>query len=153
MRRENPVRQAELMQACMEAENRYLYQHGGTLYPGVPQTLEALSKTFPLFIVSNCQSGYIEAFLHAHQLERFFTGFLCYGDTGWSKAENLKEVVERYKLERPVYVGDTQRDLDSARMAGLPFVYAAYGFGSVTEYDGQISEFGALTLLMEPIQR
>ena len=137
-------RQLELMQECMAAENAYLYEHGGTLYPAVPETLEALHQSHKLFIVSNCQSGYIEAFLHAHGLEQTFDGRLCFGDTGDSKGENIRAVVGRNHLKNPVYVGDTQGDLESAEYAGVPFVYAKYGFGAVTRYDMQISYFREL---------
>lgn len=59
----SPARQMEIMDACGDYENEYLRKHGGRLYDGVAETLEKLSGTHRLFIVSNCQSGYIEAFL------------------------------------------------------------------------------------------
>ena len=52
-----------LMDECCEQENIYLAEHGGILYPKLEETLQKLSEKYPLFIVSNCQSGYIELFL------------------------------------------------------------------------------------------
>ena len=41
------------------------------------------------------------------------------------------EVLERSGMDRALYLGDTQGDLDAADRAGIPFVHAAYGFGKV----------------------
>jgi len=37
-----------------------------------------------------------------------------------------------------VYVGDTLGDAEAAKKAGLPFIWARYGFGDVKEYDDLI---------------
>ena len=134
-----PALRHELMQECMQAENRYLWEHGGRLYPELEAVLERLHTSYRLFIVSNCQSGYIEAFLHAHSLAPFFSGYLCFGDTGLSKCENITRIVRDNRLRHPIYVGDTQLDRDAARSASIPFVYAAYGFGTVSDHDGVIA--------------
>ena len=55
------------------------------------------------------------------------------GRTGKPKSENIKLIVERNNLQNPVYVGDTQWDCDAATAAGVPFIFAAYGFGKVTD--------------------
>ena len=55
-------RAAPLLETLLEIENRYVAGHGGVLYPRVPETLAELAGKYPLFIVSNCQDGYIEAF-------------------------------------------------------------------------------------------
>ena len=43
-----------------------------------------------------------------------------------------------------VYVGDTQGDADACREAGVPMVYAAYGFGDVKEPWAVIQSMGEL---------
>lgn len=144
---EPPARQMALMEECVIEENKYLYAHGGTLYPGVVETLEQLHQKYPLYIVSNCQSGYIETFLHAHNLEPHFDGFICYGDTKLSKGENNRLLIQRYDLKHPIYVGDTAGDQKSAKDAEIPFVYAAYGFGHPDIYDAKISSFAELQTL------
>lgn len=120
----------EVCGACMADECGYLAQHGGALYPGVPQMLAALAAQAPLFIVSNCQDGYIQSFLTWSGLGRLFQDFECEGRTGLSKAENIRLVVQRNGLHSPVYIGDTALDEASACAAGCPFVHAAYGFGN-----------------------
>ena len=118
----------------------YIKKEGGLLYNNLENTLGVLSKECQLFIVSNCQTGYIEAFLENNKLGGYFKGFESSGNTGMSKAENIKATIKRYSLDNSVYVGDTQLDCDSARIAGIPFVYASYGFGNVKSYDYIIND-------------
>lgn len=123
------TRQTELLYMCAENENNFLASKGGRLYDGLEETLSELSKKHRLFIVSNCQIGYIEAFFEYCGLERLFTDYLCWGETGKPKSETIKILMERNKISSAVYVGDTAGDCESAYKAGIPFVHAAYGFG------------------------
>ena len=41
-----------LMDKCCDYENEYLGRHGGVLYPKVEETLQELSRKYPLYIVS-----------------------------------------------------------------------------------------------------
>ncbi|MEA3321165.1 MAG: HAD family hydrolase [Bacillota bacterium] len=126
---------AQLSNKCCEAERMLLEQKGGQLYEQLEEVLESLSQKYKLFIVSNCQEGYIEAFYKYHQLETYFIDYENPGRTGLSKGENIKLIIERNQLKSPVYVGDTLGDQQAAKAAGIPFVYANYGFGEVEEYD------------------
>lgn len=139
----------ELMKDCCEFENEYLEKYGGILYDKLEDTLKELSSNYKLFIVSNCQCGYIEVFLKYHNLGKYFLDFENPGRTGLSKGENIKLVVERNKLKSSVYVGDTEGDLKAAKFAGIPFIYASYGFGEVSEYDYAIKRFDELLELIK----
>ncbi len=142
--KESSAMQKELITKCCDKEVEYLSQHGAILYPKLEKTLDTLAGRHKLFIVSNCQSGYIESFFDGHGLSKYFTDFECAGNTGKEKGENNKIIIERNSLKAPVYVGDTEGDRQSAIAAGIPFVYAAYGFGSVKKYDYIINEFSEL---------
>ena len=128
-------RHMELFDRCCQVENTYLREHGGVLYPQLEETLEALSQKLPLFIVSNCQAGYIEVFLETSGLGSYFEGHLCPGDTGNAKADNICKIIQEYHLKAPVYVGDTLGDFNATKTAGIPFVFASYGFGQVPSPD------------------
>lgn len=138
---------SRILKRCFLEENDYLKTHHGIPFDGVPETLAALSEKYPLFIVSNCQLGYIDVFFETTGLGKYFTDTENPGRTGLSKAENIKLVMERNHLKCPVYVGDTVGDRRSAREAGMPFVYAAYGFGDVEDYDFRIESFRELAAL------
>lgn len=115
--------------------NKLLSEKGGILYEGLEETLEKLSKDFSLYIVSNCQPGYIETFLGYHHLEKYFTDFQWSGRECIPKSDNIKSVINRNGFKKSIYVGDTQGDADAAYGAGVPFVYAEFGFGKVKKYD------------------
>ena len=141
-------RRDALMALCGEAERKDLPKIGGTLYPGVEETLRRLKERLPLFIVSNCDSGYIEAFLQYHHLEDCFRATLCYGDTSKEKAENIRSIKTAFALKNPVYIGDTEKDRLAAANAGVSFLHAAYGFGRVETETASIHKISALLHLL-----
>lgn len=137
----------KLMNEFCATEQVHLEEHGGMLYPKLEETLEKLAKKYKLFIVSNCQDGYIQAFFKAHSLNKYFSDFECWGVTGLSKGETNKLIMARNALKKPLYVGDTHGDAQSAKVAGIQFVYARYGFGEVEDYDYVIDRFEELLTL------
>lgn len=137
----------ELMAICAKSELEMLHKNGGEFYPGLEETLSYLAGKYKLFIVSNCQSGYIEIFLKLSNVSSYFSGHQCYGTKGNPKAENIKDIVNDNRLAAPVYLGDTQGDYDSATKAGVPFIFANYGFGKVET--GQIATIDTFGELME----
>lgn len=134
-----------LIKKCCDNEQAYLAKFGGILFEGLEETLAELKKDYKLIIVSNCQSGYIEAFFESHCLQNYFDDYTCSGDTGMLKADNIKLVIERNNLEKAVYVGDTELDRTSAAEAGVPFIWASYGFGSPECFDARLESVTELS--------
>lgn len=118
-----------LIDDTLTEDNASIAALGGRLYPGLHAGLARLAERFPLFIVSNCQAGYIEQFLRQTGLGPSFRDFECWGNTGQPKPENLRRLIARNALARPVFVGDTSGDQRAAEACGVPFIHAAYGFG------------------------
>ena len=137
-------RRMEIMRECVRYEQDYIAQHGGVLYPGLRETLEILRLEYLLIIVSNCQDGYIQCFLEYSGLGELFADFESAGGTGLSKGENIRLVIRRNSVDCAVYVGDTQGDLDSADFAGVPFIRAAYGFGTTNRPVPEINSVAEL---------
>ncbi len=133
-----------LLRKCCIYENAYLKEHGGILFPQLEETFKALRENYDLFIVSNCQAGYIEAFLDHYGFWHYFKDIECYGNNDLPKSENIKKVVERNQLEKAVYVGDIQGDYDATMAAGLPFIHAAYGFGTIAQETAKVDSFAEL---------
>lgn len=138
--------QEKLIGECFAQEVVYLREHYGIPYPHLKETLERLSRDYTLAIVSNCQEGYIEVFLETIGVGEYITDHECFV-TGLPKGENIKLVMERQGIHRAIYVGDTQGDLNAADLAGLPFVYAAYGFGGVDRETCAIQSLAELPAL------
>lgn len=139
-----------LRKACEEYETEYLRHHGGKLYPQVIETLRKLKDMgYHLYIVSNCQAGYIETFLEYFKIDMESENSLiedieCYGNNFQSKGKNIALIVERNKLDKACYVGDIQSDYDSTCEAGIPFIHAAYGFGTINTAVPAIKQFSDL---------
>ena len=144
-----PQTRYPLMERCMDTENRYLHEHPCDIgYPGVRETMEKLSRKYRLFIVSNSQCGYPELCIRKLGLEDYISGHLCFGDTGAEKGVTIRRLMEQHRITSAVYIGDTQGDLDAARQAEIPFIFAAYGFGTPDSWEGRIERFAQLEELL-----
>jgi len=132
---------------CALNEINILQERGGMLYPRLEETLQYLITKYKLFIVSNCQNDYIETFISFSGLGHYFSGHQCYGTKSQPKAENIRDIINDHDLKAPVYVGDTMGDFNACQTAGVPFIFAAYGFGVVET--GQIATIGTVGELME----
>ena len=142
-----PVAQRRsLMEVCCAEENAYLATHGGELYPDLKETMERLKEQYDLYIVSNCQSGYIEGFLAYYHFGNLFKGHLCFGDTGLTKGANIAKLCKDQGIEQAIYVGDIQGDYDSTMEAGQRFIHAAYGFGTI---NGKVPKINSLPELLQ----
>ena len=124
-----------IMEEGCQEELEELRRNGATLYEGIIETLRTLSENFDLFIVSNSQDGYIQAFVEHYNLEDIIKDFECAGRTKKCKGDNIRLVMERNNITKAVYVGDTILDKEAADKAGIPFVLASYGFGEVENPD------------------
>lgn len=140
-----------LMERCCEEENAYLRKHGGVLYPCLEDALRILAEKYPLYIVSNCQKGYIEAFLDYYEFGRYFMDIECFGNNNMDKAYNIDLIVKRNHLEKAVYVGDIQGDYDASMRAGVEFIHASYGFGTINQTVPVIREFSELPKVVSKV--
>lgn len=123
----------ELELILYEYQQRRLETAGDAVFEGVIDGIKTLSKTIPIYIVSNCQAGYIEVFLRATKLGEYITDHTCPGDTGMYKAENIRYMMQKNNLENIIYVGDTAGDKAACDKAEVPMIYMTYGFGEVKE--------------------
>ena len=134
-----PEKRYGLMERCMERENRYLAENECRIgYEGIKETLEYLSQTHRLFIVSNSQQGYPELCIRKLGLEKLISGHLCFGDTGTTKGQTIKALMERHGIHSAIYIGDTQGDYEATLEAGIPFLWADYGFDTPAGFDLRI---------------
>ena len=150
---ENPERRYDTLRLCEEYEMKDLEESDeDTTYPGLEETLIELAKKTKLFIVSNCQQGYIETFIKRSGFGKYFTDFICYGDNGLGKADNIKLIVEKHGLKSPAYIGDIQGDKNACDEAGVDFIWAAYGYGqSIDSYAAKVDDIKDLGGIIDGI--
>lgn len=129
---------AKLLEHCCVYEHDEIANCDDDLsYEGIREVLETLSLSHNLYIVSNCQNGYIELVIEKNNISHLIRDFECFGRTGLQKDENIRLIMERngIAMEEACYVGDTMGDYLATKKAGIPFVYAEYGFGDVSSPD------------------
>ena len=90
------------------------------------------------------KEGYIEKLFSFTGIGPFVKDYLCAGMTGKNKGENLKLLMEKENLKNCIYVGDTRMDEVACRYAGIPFIWAAYGFGKTEKPDAVLYSFSDL---------
>lgn len=147
----DPAKRYKTLELCEEYEMADLdVSDKDTTYPGLEDVLIDLSKRTKLYIVSNCQAGYIETYIKRSNHGKYFTDFICYGDNGLGKADNIKGLVAKNNIKHPVYIGDIQGDKDACDAAGVDFIWAAYGYGeSVDSYVAKINDISELKDIIE----
>lgn len=144
-------RSVEILRECCKTECKFLEEKGAIIYPKLIETLKDLKEKYTLLIVSNCQDGYIQAFLTYYKLWDVFADIEFAGRTGKTKGENISLIIKRNGIDKAVYVGDTQSDFDAAKFAGVDFIFAEYGFGNAENYKYSIKEFSELTSVVNRI--
>ncbi len=138
-------RRGPVFDECCRYEVEYLREHGGDPYPGLRPVMEKLkSQGYALGIVSNCQCGYIDAFLTSVGVRDLFCDYEEWERTGLVKGENIRLVMQRNGFDSAIYIGDTAKDQEAAALAGIPFIHAAYGFGRVSAPDAVIHSLAEL---------
>ena len=147
-------RRAAIFDQCCTYEVEYLHSHCGTLYPDFLPVLESLkAQGYELAVVSNCQRGYVEAFLSSSNASDLFIDYEEWERTGLSKGENIRLVMERNGYTKGIYIGDTKKDREAALQAGIPFIHAAYGFGEVPDAAGVIHSLADLPDVLERLPK
>ena len=142
----------DVMQGCMDREDEFLHQNECDIaFPGVKELLPELKEDYRLFIVSNAQCGYPELMMDKLGIREHFEGWMCFGDTGLPKGDTIRILMERHGIDDAVYIGDTQGDLEASQVAGIPFLFCAYGFGSPERYDAKIDAFSDLRAVLRTI--
>ena len=144
----------EALELFMAAYRRRLCERT-RLYPGVRETLDALTKrALPMAVVTNKPSAFVAPILEALAIARYFP-FALGGDALPRKKPHpmpLLHACERLGVppERTVMVGDSSNDILAAKAAGMRSVGVRWGYNygeDIAAYtpDAVIERFEALT--------
>ena len=128
-----------------ETRRQILPASGGVMYPGVTEGMKLLATKYKLFILSNCAVGILPLFMSWAGITDYITDSIAYGENNMPKHHNMGVLIDRNKLETPVYIGDTNGDAEQTHMAGIPFIFVTYGFGKTENYELKFDSFDELT--------
>ena len=98
-----------------------------------------------MFLLSNCGVDGLNVMMDCVGIRQYISEAVTYGATNVSKCDNLLAIARRNHLQRLVYVGDTDGDCRQTHAAGLPFVFASWGFGNCDDADLRVDSFQQLT--------
>ncbi len=139
----------EAMEVILECEKHQSAAMEGhvqeIVFPQVVETLQKLKERgCGLYIVSNCLDGYLDILYRNLDVKKYIDGDAWLHHPMHCKADNIRYVVDKYQLTDACYVGDIQGDYEASMQAGVEFVFASYGYGSVPE---ELFTFDKLSVL------
>ena len=115
------------------------------IYPGVIEGLKQLHTKYKLLLLSNCEEGGLVNLMNHTNTTHLFLDYMEHGQNNMPKSYNLNLLKERHNLTSPVYIGDTEGDSRESHLAGVPFVFVTYGFGTTENYHLKFDTFTELT--------
>ena len=125
-----------------------IFDVDGTLWDSTPIVAKAWTQA-----VLEC--GIKDRIVTAEELKQLFGKTMSviaaslFPEASKEMQEAILEKCCIYEEEALVYIGDTKGDGDASKEAGVPFIFASYGFGEVSEYAAQIEKMKDLPALME----
>ncbi len=131
----------EIPKRATEGERKAIEEEGGRIFEGVFQGMKKLSQASKIFLVSNCEDWYLEAFKKYSKLSEYVTHADCYGISRKTKADMIQNIIKTHHIKHAVYIGDTLIDQTAAELAGVDFIGAAYGFGTVQTAEKRFESF------------
>ncbi len=127
-------------------------------YPDVPETLAALAaQGWGLGVVTNKPIQFTKVVLDGTGLAMFFPVVIG-GDSGPRRKPDpapLRAAMAALAAVEAVMVGDHQNDMIAAQAAGIPGIFAAYGYGTSGEVRpaATIACFAALPAALRSLSR
>lgn len=141
----SPDLRKEYYEQIVQIQYELIDRQGGLIYEGVLDGLQKLAERYALFIVSNCPERTIEHFVQFAGVESIITDSLSHGQNYQPKHVNIRELILRHNLKKPLYIGDTDGDRRQSEKAAVPFVFMEYGFGSSKTFLKSFASFSDFT--------
>lgn len=143
--------QRELAFRAMGYSIEYVLKNpDGCCFDGVACMLEALSKKYNVYIVSNCLDAYVEAFMKISGTAQFISGF--YTIQSGQKREHIKMITDGCD-GKTLLVGDSDDDREAIEDPfSVLFCYASYGYKECSGYAYKIDEPMQLLCVTEQIE-
>ena len=119
----DPERVMNLFQSCYRSHCRVKTKP----YDGIVEALAELGKKYPMAIVSNKPDGAVKALC-----DEIFPGIYARGESSDCPRKPAPDMVfkamETIGVDRCIYVGDSDVDVQTAKNAGMPCLSVLWGF-------------------------
>lgn len=136
----------------IDSTNRkYIENEGAMVYTGVVDTIKKLCKNYRLGIVTNSTTSYAENFFKVSGLKEYFFDYMGAASYSLTKGETIKAMIQKDNGVNSFYVGDIEKDMISAKEAGVNFIHAKYGFGTKLNTKYSINDISELPDLLDNI--
>lgn len=130
-----------IYEVTLEVICRRVRERQGTLFDGVPETLDVLRRRgHALVVASNGRRPYVEAVLQTYDIERKFAPVLA---VERGRIDDKNALLAAYLSEHRVaaaevrMIGDRASDVEAAEAVGCAFVGCDYGHGHRREIEGK----------------
>ena len=111
------------------------------IYSGVDKTIKEIYEIYDLYIVSNsAHKSYIEAFLKSGNYYKYFKDYIAASEIALSKSDAIKKIIYDNKIDKAIYVGDTEKDMIASQESNIPFIHCLYGFGKELNCEYKIND-------------
>lgn len=125
----------------------------GALYPNVEEIFDYLKeKGCSIYIASNGLIDYLDAIVNYYQLDKWVTEtFSIQQIQTLDKADLVKMIIQKYKIDKAVVVGDRLSDIKAAKDNGLVSIGCNFDFaqkGELVEADFVIDDLLELKELL-----
>ena len=139
---------ARAVESIVDTTSELISERGGNFYDGVVDTVRYLSKKYKLGLVTNNTNDYVKLLFDKSGLADCFVDYIGATTYGFSKAEAIRQMVNRNQVSSACYVGDIKKDMEAAAEAGVGFIHARYGFDKELVADVAINDIRELVDLL-----
>ena len=105
----------------------------GKLYNGTEEVLEKLSKTYDLYILSNCRESYLDQALDIYGIKKYFKRYYAAEIFNFIPKDEIIRQERKNFEEEIIFVGDRHHDMAAAHKNNLRSIFCTYGFGPAEE--------------------
>lgn len=130
------------IEATVQYREKYIqkYVNDSKPYLGLECLLQNLkNKKYILCIATMKTRNQVDQLLKIFGMTEFFDNIeTARYEGGYTKFDMLESIKSKYSGSEFVFVGDTNGDYKASVKAGIPFVYANYGYGDLKDIDGII---------------
>lgn len=101
----------------------------GKLYDGTEEVLQKLSKSYDLYILSNCRESYLDQALDIYGIKKYFKKYYAAETFDFIPKDEIIKQERKNIREEIIFVGDRHHDMEAARKNNLRSIFCTYGFG------------------------